>query len=207
MYPVSKPRTGLAQQTFTPQNCSVNHKLDSASAGSSVGTIETSKTIDKRLRTQGTISTISVWKLMQHKWLVTYCAMKRSKRQGAALLQHYQVGLPMETVAVDIAGPLPITKAGNIYICVARDYYTKWLSQTGRPLRQQGYCWATFSPGMVCWTSSTRTSDGTPRMKNFRKVDSYWMSGRPGRPPEASVWRHDGSVQLDLGTRVSHTSI
>ncbi|XP_063889733.1 uncharacterized protein LOC135116311 [Scylla paramamosain] len=41
-------------------------------------------------------------------------------------MQLYQVGAPMEHTAVDIAGPLPVTTAGNCYICVAMDYFTKW---------------------------------------------------------------------------------
>ncbi len=41
-------------------------------------------------------------------------------------MQLYQVGAPMERVAVDIAGPLPATTAGNLYICVVMDYFTKW---------------------------------------------------------------------------------
>lgn len=32
----------------------------------------------------------------------------------------------MERVAVDIVGPLPTTAAGNRFICVAMDYFTKW---------------------------------------------------------------------------------
>ncbi len=31
----------------------------------------------------------------------------------------------MERVAVDIAGPLPLTPRGNRYICVVMDYFTK----------------------------------------------------------------------------------
>ena len=41
-------------------------------------------------------------------------------------MQLYQVGAPMERIAVDIAGPLPITTQGNRYICVVMDYFTKW---------------------------------------------------------------------------------
>ncbi|XP_042234639.1 protein NYNRIN-like [Homarus americanus] len=32
----------------------------------------------------------------------------------------------MERVAVEIAGPLPLTADGNRYICVAINYFTKW---------------------------------------------------------------------------------
>jgi hypothetical protein len=54
------------------------------------------------------------------------CAKKGPKRHGRAPLQLYQVGSPMERVAVDIAGPLTMTTSGNRYICVAMDYFTKW---------------------------------------------------------------------------------
>ena len=39
-------------------------------------------------------------------------------------LQHDR--LYMQMVAVDILGPLPKTAAGNKYILVAGDYFTKW---------------------------------------------------------------------------------
>ncbi|KAK3893289.1 hypothetical protein Pcinc_002845 [Petrolisthes cinctipes] len=54
------------------------------------------------------------------------CAKKGPKKRGCAPIQLYQVGAPMERVAVDIAGPLPHTDKGNRYICVAMDYFTKW---------------------------------------------------------------------------------
>ena len=54
------------------------------------------------------------------------CAKKGPKRQGRAPMELYQVGALMERVAVDIAGPLPVTASGNKYICVAMDYFTKW---------------------------------------------------------------------------------
>ena len=54
------------------------------------------------------------------------CAKKGPKRRPNAPLQIYTAGAPMERVAVDIAGPLPVTSAGNRYICVAMDYFTKW---------------------------------------------------------------------------------
>ena len=54
------------------------------------------------------------------------CAKKGPQRRGNAPLQLLVSGSPMERVAVDIAGPLPITKSGNRYICVTMDYFTKW---------------------------------------------------------------------------------
>lgn len=46
--------------------------------------------------------------------------------QHDAPLQQYQVGAPMECVALDILGPFPVTEQGNRYVLVAMDYFTKW---------------------------------------------------------------------------------
>ena len=54
------------------------------------------------------------------------CAKKGPKQKGRAPMKLYQVGAPMERVAVDIAGPLTTSASGNRYICVAMDYFTKW---------------------------------------------------------------------------------
>lgn len=53
-------------------------------------------------------------------------AKKGPAHRNRAPLQLYNVGAPMERVAVDIAGPFPLTPRGNRYICVAMDYFTKW---------------------------------------------------------------------------------
>ena len=47
-------------------------------------------------------------------------------RAGRAPQQLYQLGAPMERVAVDIAGPLLLTTVVNHFICVAMDYFMKW---------------------------------------------------------------------------------
>ena len=56
----------------------------------------------------------------------TCCARNGPARKTRARLQLYQAGTPMQRVAVDIAGPLPVTPRGNRFICVAMDYFTKW---------------------------------------------------------------------------------
>lgn len=55
------------------------------------------------------------------------CSAKKGPvRRNRAPLQLYSVGAPMERVAVDIAGPLPVTPRGNRFVCVVMDYFTKW---------------------------------------------------------------------------------
>ena len=43
-----------------------------------------------------------------------------------AKLQTIHAGFPMQVVAVDIMGPLPITPTGNSYVLVVGDYFTRW---------------------------------------------------------------------------------
>ena len=44
-----------------------------------------------------------------------------------APLQSVKAGFPMQLVAVDILGTLPESAAGNKYILVTGDYFTRWM--------------------------------------------------------------------------------
>lgn len=64
------------------------------------------------------------------KIYVTGCE-KCMKRKGPipnkkAPMQLHQSGYPMERLAIDILGELPLTENGNRYIVVIADYFTKW---------------------------------------------------------------------------------
>ena len=55
------------------------------------------------------------------------CSSKKGpRRKPKGPLKLYNVGAPMERIAVDVMGPLPVTKKGNKYLLVAMDYFTKW---------------------------------------------------------------------------------
>ena len=54
------------------------------------------------------------------------CAMRKPPtRKCRAEMKIYQVGAPMERLATDILGPLPLSDNGNRYILVVADYFTK----------------------------------------------------------------------------------
>lgn len=54
------------------------------------------------------------------------CATKKSPIPNSrAPMQTIHAGYPMQVVAVDITGPLPESEAGNRYILVVGDYFTK----------------------------------------------------------------------------------
>ena len=72
------------------------------------------------------------WPAMKQS-ITEYCkncdqcsARKPSRLQNRAPLGQYLVGEPIERVAVDILGPLPVTERGNRYILVLCDCFTKW---------------------------------------------------------------------------------
>ncbi len=55
------------------------------------------------------------------------CATRKLiKGKNKAPLGQYHVGEPMERVAIDILGPLPVTESGNRYVLVMIDCFTKW---------------------------------------------------------------------------------
>lgn len=56
----------------------------------------------------------------------TCTARKGPPGRSHAPLQQYQVGGPMERVAVDVLGPFPRSEKGNRFVLVALDYFTKW---------------------------------------------------------------------------------
>lgn len=53
-------------------------------------------------------------------------ARKNPPKSYKAPMKLYNVGAPMERIALDIMRPLPMTKQGNRYILVIGDYFTKW---------------------------------------------------------------------------------
>ena len=56
------------------------------------------------------------------------CAQKRGpQKKIKAPMGKYNVGSPMERIAIDVLGPLPLTESGNKYVVVIADYFTKWV--------------------------------------------------------------------------------
>ena len=62
---------------------------------------------------------------------------KTKKETNRAPLGTYISGEPMERVAVDICGPLLLTKQGNTYILVISDLFTKWTEAIAIPNQER----------------------------------------------------------------------
>ena len=68
------------------------------------------------------------------------CAICAARKTPApkpkAPLAPISAGFPLELVAMDILGPLPQTKLGNVYVLVVGDYFTKWMEVYPIPNQQ-----------------------------------------------------------------------
>uniref|UniRef100_W8B595 RNA-directed DNA polymerase n=1 Tax=Ceratitis capitata TaxID=7213 RepID=W8B595_CERCA len=63
------------------------------------------------------------------EWIAncTECiAAKGPKSRSHGQMKQYNAGAPFERVAMDVAGPFPMSKQGNKYVLVVMDYFSKW---------------------------------------------------------------------------------
>ena len=60
-------------------------------------------------------------------------AKKTPSKLRRAPLKAYQVGEPMEKITIDVLGPLPVSEAGNRYVLVLADCFTKWTEAFAMP--------------------------------------------------------------------------
>ncbi|GBL95443.1 Retrovirus-related Pol polyprotein from transposon 412 [Araneus ventricosus] len=51
---------------------------------------------------------------------------KKPKTRTKGNLQRYNVGAPLERIALNVLGPFPVITKSNRYVLVLMDYFTKW---------------------------------------------------------------------------------
>ena len=56
----------------------------------------------------------------------TCAAVEGPRTRARGSMQQHNVVSPFERIAVDIASPFPVTEAGNKYIMIVSDYFSKW---------------------------------------------------------------------------------
>ena len=69
------------------------------------------------------------WSDVNHwcRTCATCASRKTPSPKQKAELHPVKAGYPMQIVATDILGPLPLTPNGNSYLLVAADYFTRWV--------------------------------------------------------------------------------
>ena len=80
----------------------------------------------------GLTSQVKKWVRVCHD-----CGAKKNwGKKRRSPLQQYVVGAPMERLAMDILGPLPLTPRGNKFVLVVTDYFTKWTESYAIPSQE-----------------------------------------------------------------------
>ena len=68
------------------------------------------------------------------------CALvKKPPQKPQAPLRQMPVGAPMDRLATDILGPLPLTPRGNQYTLLVTDHFTKWVEILAVPDQTVNY--------------------------------------------------------------------
>ena len=75
---------------------------------------------------------------------------KRGKNKRTEPLHPIKVGQPFDRVGMDIVGPLPKTKNGNLYIVVATEYLTKWPEARAIPDAKASSVISFFYEDIIC---------------------------------------------------------
>ncbi len=77
-------------------------------------------------------------------------ARKQSRSPQKCPMSSYLVGEPMEKVALDILGPLPLTQLGNRYVLVIMDCFSKWTEAVALPDQEAATVAKAFVDNFVC---------------------------------------------------------
>ena len=112
-------------QLIVPSNLRQDlfHKLHSLRTAGHLGANRTFKSIRRRFYWPGFKRDILRWCKFCKSCAST--KMLYGRRQGD--LKQLISGAPMERIAIDFLGPLPVTENGNEHILVLSDYFSKWV--------------------------------------------------------------------------------
>ena len=80
----------------------------------------------------------------------TQCIAAKGPVRSRGQLQQYNSGAPLERIAMDAAGPFPVSYAGNRYVLVLMDYFSKWPEGYAIPNQEANTMVNVFVNNWVC---------------------------------------------------------
>ena len=120
-----KDAVGNAVSQIVAPKCiqkEIMHQLHNTRYSGHMGRDKTLSSVRKRFYWPGVTNDVKRWCQSCDQ-----CARRKpGPGRGKSPLQQSSVSRPLERMAVDILGGLPVTRNGNEYIIVVGDYYTKW---------------------------------------------------------------------------------
>lgn len=78
------------------------------------------------------------------------CTSRKHSKESLAPMGTYIVGEPMEKIAIDILGPLPLTDRDNKYLLVVHDCFTKWVEAYPMPNQEAVTVTTTLVNEFIC---------------------------------------------------------
>ena len=125
-------------------------------------------------------------------------ARKPPQEKPRSAMKTYNVGDPLERVALDVLGPLPESERGNKYILVVADYFTKWTEAYAIPnqeaRRSPPKSWKSLSRGWVYPDKFTQTRAEILKQQCSRRCvpcSAYKRSGQRPSTPSQTEWSSD----------------
>ena len=115
-------------------------EINNAPAGGHLGVVKTLEKARKRFYSIGQHKDLEEW-CRRCKICASRKPQETPTKHRHAPLRMDITGNPLQRVAMDILGPLPVTHQNNKFILVIGDYFTKW-----RPI-----LWHNFLTLSLCW--------------------------------------------------------
>lgn len=103
--------------------------LHEGALGGHLGVDKTLARLKERFYWPGHHSDVRDW----YQNCCTCASRKTPSPKAKAPLTSVLTGYPLQLVAMDILGPFPETQAGNTYILVVADYFTRWVEAYASP--------------------------------------------------------------------------
>jgi len=122
---------GVIYQWIVPpgQRKEILHQLHGGPMGAHLGEAKTLGKLRERFYWPGHVEDVKKW--------CSSCELCEQRKnptpKNKAPLVSIHTGYPMQRVATDILGPLPETQAGNSYVLVVADYFTRWVEAFAIP--------------------------------------------------------------------------
>lgn len=121
-------------------------ELHNAPSGSHLGITKTLDKVRSRFYWPGQRKNVEDW-CRRCEMCVSH---KSPCTKSRAPLQSDGTGIPLQRVAMDILGPLPLTNRGNKYVVVVADYFTKWVEAYPMPNMEAKTVAELFVSQFVC---------------------------------------------------------
>ncbi|CAD7002082.1 unnamed protein product [Ceratitis capitata] len=150
-------------------------------SGGHLGITKTLEKIKQRFYWVGCRQSVAEWIAN----CTEFIAAKGPKSRSHGQMKQYTTGAPFERVAMDVAGPFPMSKQGNKYVLVVMDYFSKWSEVYPIPIQEAKTVADAFTNNWVIRYGAPIEwhSDQGRNRRCSRRCAEYLVFEKPERQP------------------------